>query len=197
MQSLACARGRRVLFEQLDVTLAPGEAVRVTGDNGRGKTTLLRTLAGLRLPHAGRVCWDGRDVHAGDAFADGDLLYLGHENALNPDLTAVENLTALRALHGRRGDIRAGLRRFGVETTADRPCRTLSAGQRRRSALARLCLEGARLWLLDEPAAALDAPARQVLGEVIGAHVAAGGLALFTTHEALDIPQTPVRSLTL
>lgn len=197
MQSLACARGRRVLFEQLDMTLMPGQAVRVTGDNGRGKTTLLRTLAGLRLPHAGRVCWAGRDVHTEDAFADGDLLYLGHENALNPDLTAVENLTALRALHGCRGDIRAGLQRFGVEATADRPCRTLSAGQRRRSALARLCLDGARLWLLDEPAAALDAAARQVLGDVIGAHVAAGGLALFTTHEALEIPQTPVRSLTL
>lgn len=197
MQSLACARGRRVLFEQLDMTLAPGQAVRVTGANGRGKTTLLRTLAGLRLPHAGRVSWAGRDVHTEDAFADGDLLYLGHENALNPGLTAVENLTALRTLHGRRGDIRAGLQRFGVGTTADRPCRTLSAGQRRRSALARLCLDGARLWLLDEPAAALDAAARQVLGDVIGAHVAAGGLVLFTTHEVLDIPQTPVRSLTL
>lgn len=197
---LSCRRGERLLFRGLDLTLAAGEAVQVAGANGRGKTTLLRTVCGLQRPETGTVHWRGHDIRRDpDAFA-GNCLYLAHENALNPDLTARENLAALTRVMGDRSDAAAideALADMGATAWADLPCRSLSAGQRRRSALARLRLSRAPLWLLDEPAAALDADARGLLAECIGDHVGAGGSVLFTTHEPLTLPGIELRIVEL
>lgn len=195
-----CSRGERRLFSDFDLTLELGEAVQVTGANGRGKTTLLRTVCGLQRPAAGSVLWRNRDIHEDPGESAGECLYLAHENALNPDLTPRENLAALVRLLGGSCDdsaIERALDKLGVAPLADRPCRNLSAGQRRRSALARLPLSGASLWLLDEPAAGLDTEARERLGACIADHVNNGGAVLFTTHEPLRLGGIEVRVVEL
>lgn len=182
------------------MALRSGEVVQVAGGNGRGKTTLLRTVCALQRPDMGRVSWRGRNVHEDPEALAGECLYLAHENALNPDLTPRENLASLVRLHGDRyrdQEIDEALAVLGVATLADRPCRSLSAGQRRRAALARLNLSRASLWLLDEPAAALDAEARTRLGERLAGHARAGGSVLFTTHEPLRLPAITVRTVEL
>lgn len=200
IEGLACSRGERRLFSGFELTLSAGEATQVAGANGCGKTTLLRTVCGLQRPEAGSVCWRDRDIHRDPEVSDGECLYLAHENALNPDLTPRENLAALARVHGDRHDneaIEKALAALGVTALADRPCRSLSAGQRRRSALSRLLLSRAPLWLLDEPAAALDTGARERLGACIAEHVEAGGAVLFTTHELLKLPGIDVRTAEL
>lgn len=196
------------MFSGLELCLAGGQAVQLTGANGSGKTTLLRTLSGLQQPQKGQVLWRGADIHAGEGYA-GAMLYLAHENALNPDLTARENLRLLAALHDVHGANSGGagkplahrvdeaLRCLGVDAVGDRPCRRLSAGQRRRAALARLLLSPASLWLLDEPAAALDTAGREVLGRLLAEHVGGGGAAIYSTHEPLDLPSVRSRNLHL
>lgn len=187
-----------MLFSGLDLVLQPGQALQVAGANGRGKTTLLRTLAGLQRPVEGAVHWGGVDIHEDiDGYA-GQLLYLAHENALNPDLTPMENLDMLQRLRGGdSGGVRAALHELGIDRARNRPCRHLSAGQRRRTALAQLLLSQAPLWLLDEPAAALDAGGRERIGRCIAEHASGGGCVLFTTHEPLTLPGLETRILEL
>lgn len=202
LQNLSCGRGERALFRDLDLTLAGGRAVRILGANGAGKTTLLRTVAGLQAPLAGQVAWHGAR-HASDPepprLCD-DLCFITHENALNGALTPVENLDMLMRLSCRRTQadtIRATLAELGLDRVAERPCERLSAGQKRRVSLARLWLTHAPLWLLDEPASALDVAARAALCVRIDAQVAAGGMVLFTTHEELPLTRTAVESIEL
>lgn len=200
LEGLACSRGEKRLFSNFDLTLGAREAVQITGANGRGKTTLLRTVCGLQRPAAGSVLWRDLDIHEDPDESAGEYLYLAHENALNPDLTPRENLAALARLQGDSGDddaIERAMDKLGVAPLADRPCGSLSAGQRRRSALARLPLSGALLWLLDEPAAALDTEARERLGVCIADHVKNGGTVLFTTHEPLRLDGVEVRAVEL
>lgn len=200
IERLTCSRGERRLFSGFDLSLSAGEAVQIAGANGRGKTTLLRTVCGLQRPEAGVVSWAGRSVHDGPIEFAGACLYLAHENALNPDLTPCENLAALTRLHGDRsepGEIETALAELGVAALADRPCRRLSAGQRRRVALTRLRLSRAPLWLLDEPAAALDTEGRDRLGDCLAGYVGGGGAVLFTAHEPLRMPGVAVRTVEL
>lgn len=190
IEALACGRGERALFSGFHQELASGEIVRVLGDNGAGKTTLLRTLAGLLRPLAGSVRWQ-RDS-AGPADIRESLCFIDHDNALNATLTPLENLALLCRLSGggamSPGRIRAVLSGLGLERLRHRPCGRLSSGQKRRVALARLWLSTAPLWLLDEPAAALDADSRIVLADRIIEHAAAGGIVVYTTHEPLNLP---------
>lgn len=200
VEGLSCSRGERRLFSGLSLALGGGEAVQIAGANGCGKTTLLRTVCGLQRPEAGTVRWRDNDIHRDPEAFDGECLYLAHENALNPDLTPRENLAALARLHGDPHSdeaIESALDALGVAALADRPCRNLSAGQRRRSALSRLRLSRAPLWLLDEPAAALDTGARTLLGDCIAGHVDGGGAVLFTTHEPLELAGIAVRTAEL
>ena len=184
---LACRRGERMLFRGLNLGLEPGQIMWLRGANGRGKTSLLRLLAGLASPAAGRI---ERDPQR-------ERVYLGHANALKDDLTVTESLRFLSRLHGfdtAPAALAAALQRFGLASRRDAPVRTLSQGQRRRVALARLCLAPPRsLWLLDEPFDALDVEGVAALNLLLSEHAARGGSVLLTSHLLLTLPSpTPI-----
>jgi len=186
---LAAERGGRLLFKGLHFTLAPGQVTWLRGRNGRGKTTLLRLLAGLATPAEGEVRLGNARW---DAAARGRVLYLGHQNALAADLRVGEALAFLAALHGRPAGeevVAAALARLGVARRRNAFVRTLSQGQRRRSALARLALpEPPPVWLLDEPFDALDTEGAEALHAIVAEHAARGGSALVTSHIVPPLP---------
>ena len=188
---LACQRGSRRLFDGLQLAVAPGQLLRVEGTNGAGKTSLLRLLAGLGLPSAGRVCWQGRPIGGQREAYAGALAYLGHLAGLKDELTPAENLrtdAGLGALPGTDTPaIQAALADWGLARQARLPLRVLSAGQRRRVALARLALSRAALWILDEPFTALDTQAIDQLGRLLDSHLARGGLAVLTSHQPVPL----------
>ncbi len=183
---LVVLRGDRLVLDGIDLALAPGAALLLTGRNGAGKSTLLRTLAGLCPLAAGTVTWDGVDVRDEPSRHALRIAYLGHQDALKPGLTLAENLRLAVRLGG--GDLPAALAAHGLEGLAGLPVRLLSAGQRRRAALARVLLTGAPLWLLDEPSLGLDAAAQGRLGVVLATHRAAGGMVVASTHVGLPLP---------
>lgn len=184
-------RGDRHLLKGVGFTLAAGEALQMLWPNGTGKTSLLRCIAGFLHAEAGEVLWEGRPVARNrDAFHC-NLAYLGHEPALKGDLSAIENLRYSLALRSRTSGaaMQAALAQAGLaQLDPMQPVRSFSAGQQKRVALARLSLWQARLWLLDEPAANLDAKGQAVLVDFLQAHLAAGGAALIATHQPLQLP---------
>jgi heme exporter protein A len=178
VKSLACRRGRRLLFRGLDFTLGAGGLLLVTGRNGSGKSSLLRLLAGLLPAYEGDILWQdgpvsGQHVH-----------YLGHLDALKPELTVAETIRYWRTLYqqlkGKSLDL------FGFAELQDTPVRYLSVGQKRRLALMRLTIHEAPLWLLDEPSTALDDKGQTVLTNLIARHRARDGLAIIATHQSAD-----------
>lgn len=187
--ALAAARGDRVLFADLAFSVAAGELLQVTGRNGTGKTTLLRVLARLARPEAGSIRWSGKATDTlGDEFF-AELCYLGHAPAIKDDLSAAENLAVSAGIAGLAvgaGEIRDALAEVGLSGREQLPGRVLSQGQRRRVALAQLYLGRRRLWLLDEPLAALDSEAAAAFVERLGRHLRAGGVAVVATHQAMD-----------
>lgn len=184
-RALACRRGGRLLFRDLALELPAGRGLWLRGRNGRGKTSLLRLAAGLGMPAAGELHWGGEPIHRSARFAR-ERVWLGHQNALKDDLSAAESLRFVARLQGRRHDARsiaAALEAAGIAAQAKRPVRTLSQGQRRRVALARLALEDAPgLWLLDEPFDALDSDGIRWLVGLLAAHLARGGSLMFASH---------------
>jgi heme exporter protein A len=192
-------RGEQHVLRGLALAVVGGECLQVTGPNGAGKTTLLRALCGLVPLEHGRVRWRGRDILEDPSAFHSELNYLGHDNGLKADLTAAENLRFAAGLRLRvqAQHIATALERTGVAEVAGQLLRWLSAGQRRRVALARLALTGGSLWLLDEPGSNLDAPGQALLAELIDAHLRTGGAAVVATHGMLDLPATQLRSLTL
>ena len=157
---LACTRGERQLFNDINFDINAGDAMRVAGANGSGKTSLLRMLCGLAFPAAGEVRWNGRNIRAAREEFGSQLIYLGHANGVKDDLAAWENIVVASTLSGNsasRDDAYAALEQLGLAQAADLPTRALSQGQRKRVALARLRLGMTTpLWILDEPFAALD-----------------------------------------
>lgn len=185
---LAGQRGERALFEHLELALEPGAVVWLRGRNGRGKTTLLRLLAGLATPMAGEIRVGGVAQRRVGPEGRRSLVYIGHQNALKDDLTAMEALRFLARTRGDRPDdaaLTAALQRLGVRGSRHAPVRTLSQGQRRRVALARLALSlHAELWLLDEPFDALDADGIHALNGLLAEHAEFGGATLMTSHQS-------------
>lgn len=178
-RGVALSRGGRTLVRALSFSAAPGQALVITGPNGSGKTTLLRAIAGFIRPDEGAV-----EVQpAGNV----KIAWLGHADGLKPAETVRDALTFQTALQGAPSHlIEPVMERMAVAHLAGRACGTLSAGQRRRTALARLALSNAGLWILDEPTAPLDAVSRERLAQLIADYRASGGVVIATSHAALD-----------
>jgi len=187
-EGLACRRGERLVFAGLDCRLPAGGAILLTGSNGSGKSSLLRLLATLLTPAAGSLSWGGMTV-AGDLPGYRAMIhYVGHLDATNPALTPRETLGFWAALRGTSVvEPDTALDYFGLGAVADWPCRWLSAGQRRRLALARLVAAPAAIWLLDEPNAALDSDGEARLAAAISQHLAAGGRVAIATHQPIAL----------
>lgn len=186
VERLACQRGGRWLFRDLDFTLAAGEMLHVQGINGSGKTSLLRILAGLSVPESGRVSWQNVAVEDAREEYVAKLLYLGHQPAVKDDLTVIENLMLTCRLAGTDVSLPgvvSTLETVGLSRWVHSPARILSQGQRRRLALARLWLDVRPLWILDEPFIALDIEAAALLENRLQSHLAGGGMIILTTHQ--------------
>jgi len=188
-EALACRRGGQLVFAGLDFSLKAGGALVLTGSNGSGKSSLLRLLATLLAPAEGTLLWGGVPVAADPARYRAAIDYAGHLDAIKPALTAGETLRFWTALRGAANPETEGvLDRFGLGAVVDWPCRYLSAGQRRRLALARLVAAPAAIWLLDEPTGALDSDGEVRLMEAIAEHRAHGGRITVATHLPLPLP---------
>ena len=183
-EGLAAFRGERLVFSNVGFTVEPGGALVLTGPNGSGKSTLLRLLAGLVRAAAGRVLWRGEETLA-DLVAHGmRVAYVGHQDAVKPGLTAAENLR----FWGGREVVARALAALDLTALADLPARMLSAGQKRRLALARLALSSAPIWLVDEPTLGVDAASVERFGALLAAHRASGGVVVAATHLPLPLP---------
>jgi len=198
---LTCVRGERQLFSDIGFEINPGEALRVVGTNGSGKTSLLRMLCGLAQPADGEVRWHGRNIRALRDEYCRNLIYLGHAHGVKDDLLAWENIVVASALSGNPVDRAAAseaLEQLGLGRAAELPTRALSQGQRKRVALARLRLGMATpLWILDEPFTALDQSAVNELCGTLNAHLAGGGMVIYTTHQEIDLSARRVLRLDL
>lgn len=195
-RGLACRRGERLVFAGLTFTVPPGGALALTGPNGSGKSSLLRLMAGLTPPEAGALAWDGVALREDLAAHRARLHFIGHHDAVKPALTVAETLAFWAGMRGgRAAAVAPALERFGLAALAGWPCRLLSAGQRRRLALARLVASAAPLWLLDEPLTGLDSDAVADLAAAIAAHRAQGGLVVLSTHAALPLDDVETLSL--
>ena len=188
--ALSCERGGRPLFAPQSFSLDEGQAMHIEGENGVGKTSLLRMVCGLAPAASGEVRWGGEVTTDHRAAFLRDVLYLGHSLGLKEELSALENLHAASVLAGQpvsRAQTLEALKTQGLASRAHLPLRVLSQGQKRRVALARLQLSSARLWVLDEPLVALDSAAIQALQQVLQTHVAQGGLLIFTSHQSVNV----------
>ena len=200
INNLACTRGDHLLFSDLSFALSAGELLQVQGENGKGKTSLLRTLCGFIAPAAGEIRWRGQDIRELDEEYYAEMVYLGHLNAIKDELNALENLRISAGLAGCEVDDKqalAALRHMGLRGRETLPVKVLSQGQRRRVALARLLVGNAPLWILDEPLTALDVGAVGLMQELIGEHLAKEGMVIFTTHQPLEVAGVELRHLTL
>lgn len=194
IKDLAITRGERRLFSNLDLRLSSGDAAVLVGRNGAGKTSLLRAVAGLLRPAEGKITFEGdTGPLEADAARAEQLHLLGHQDGLKSSRTAWEELRFQTLwTGGTEESARAAAKRFDLLRLLDLEVRRLSAGQRRRLALARLAASPRALWLLDEPMAPLDAGQRAAFGEVMSEHLAGGGMILASVHDPLPIPTRSV-----
>jgi heme exporter protein A len=200
ISNLACSRGDHRLFSGLSFSLDFGQIMQVHGANGSGKTSLLRTLCGFIVPDEGDIIWRGENIRELDEEYYAEMMYLGHLNSIKDELNALENLRTSAGLSGVELDEKEALdalRRMGLRGREQLPTKVLSQGQRRRVALARMLVSDAKLWILDEPLAALDVGAVALIQQVIAEHLENDGMVIFTTHQPLEVDGIEVRSLSL
>ena len=200
VKNLTCTRGDRELFTDLSFKLEAKQLMRLEGTNGSGKTTLLRTLCGLFMADQGEILWEGVAIKKQDEAYRKELLYLGHQNGIKADLSAFENLKLnclMSGINVYQEQLMAALDSIGLFAFEDFPVRTLSQGQKRRVALAKLLLSNAKLWILDEPFVALDAAAVEQLQSIIAKHVESGGVVILTTHQEVPLTSGELISVSL
>lgn len=196
--NLGCIRGTRRLFRNLNISAAPGQLIEIRGTNGSGKTSLLRILCGLAQPAEGEVRWNGRNIRSLGEEYFAEISYVAHQNGVKDELTAVENLRIAGGISGKAvGEKEAQdlLAHFGLDRERHLPARALSAGQRRRVALARLRSSQARLWILDEVLTSLDTAAIELSSQFISEHLRNGGIAIVATHQDLNIESAATQRL--
>ena len=197
-RDLTCVRGDRRLFSGVGFSMAAGDCLHVRGENGVGKTSLLRLLTGLSKPESGEVLWNSKSITQESTTFHRELLFLGHRDALKDELSALENLQMYAALDDIKlslKDALAALARFGLRGRENLPIHCLSAGQKRRVLMARMLTRNARLWILDEPFNALDVHAIDQLEALIAEHLAKGGMLVLTSHQAVKLPTVKVLDL--
>ncbi len=198
--NLACVRGDRRLFKDVNFLLEPGGLMQVGGPNGSGKTSMLRMLCGLSNPALGEITWCGTAIRSlgGDYYAA--MTYMGHLSGTKDDLTVVENLrisSALAGLEINETQACKALKHMGLGGRETLPVKVLSQGQRRRVALARLLVCQTKLWILDEPLAALDVSAVKLMRSILEQHLEQGGMVVMTTHQEIDITAASITQLQL
>jgi len=200
VSNLACSRGDHRLFSELSFTLDFGQIMQVQGTNGSGKTSLLRTLCGFIIPDEGDITWRGESTRELDEEYFAEMMYLGHLNSIKDELSALENLRISSGFSGielNEKEAISALSRMGLRGRELLPTKVLSQGQRRRVALARLLVSQAKLWVLDEPLAALDVGAVALIQELIAEHLKNQGAVIFTTHQPLEVAGIEMRSISL
>ena len=196
---LECVKGYDSLFRGVGFKLSPGEIMQVRGTNGSGKTSLLRILTGLSQPEEGEVFWEGVSIEEDPAGYNENLVYIGHLNGLKADLSALENLELLRKylIRSNSTSTHEALAAVGLEGYEHILAHQLSAGQKRRVALARLYLNSAPLWILDEPTTAIDVDGVHAFEQLVERHALGGGMVILTAHQPLQFGQAQTRSLSL
>jgi heme exporter protein A len=189
-RDLSCIRDDRILFEQLDFDIEQGQALQIEGRNGSGKTSLLRILCGLALAETGTIYWQGQDTESQASDYRAAMTYVGHLAGIKGELSAEENLLIHYnlSLKPRDIDVLSALEQLGLRGFEDLPTRMLSAGQKRRVALARLLIADTPLWILDEPFTALDKDGVLFVEEMLQNHAKAGGIAVLTSHNPFQSP---------
>lgn len=200
VSGLGCLRGGKILFRDLGFVLEYGQALVVSGANGAGKSSLLRSLAGLLPWRAGQLQWCGQTLKSTDAAYAQSLAYLGHHGGMSDTLTGLENLRFGLTLAGASwdaGQVQQVLQRLALQDVVSRPLGRLSQGQRRRLALARVWLSQRPLWLLDEPDNSLDGEGCQHLVQMLEQHLESGGLAVMVSHRGLALPPQRTQTLSL
>ncbi len=187
-ENISCIRGERLVFSNLNFSIEPGNALIITGNNGSGKTSLLRLMAGLSRPASGHISWLDGDIWDDPETHHTRLHFIGHLTALKSTLSVKENLEIWSRLHGgRKKDIVETIKKLNLEGLEDTHCQKLSAGQKQRASLARLAANEAPLWLLDEPTTALDAISVDLLYSMIKTHIKGNGICVIATNTALSI----------
>jgi heme exporter protein A len=196
---LECVKGYDSLFKDINFSLSPGEILQIRGTNGSGKTSLLRILTGLSQPEAGEVFWNGTNIENEPETYKKKLIYIGHLNGLKADLSALENLELgrlyLSETNGKTTE--AALEAVGLAGYEHILAHQLSAGQKRRVSLARLHLNIAPLWILDEPTTAVDADGVQAFEQTVETHALNGGMVILTAHQTLNFGKANTLSLSL
>ena len=200
VRELECVRGDHRLFKGLNFELHPGELLHLRGSNGAGKTSLLRIVCGLMDPAEGEILWNGQNIRSNREDFNRGLLYLGHQNGIKGELSALENLQIFNSLLGIKiseKKILDALSHIGLAGREDLPTKVLSQGQKRRVALARLLISDAVLWILDEPFTALDVHAVEMLKSLITQHIHKSGMVMLTTHQVVEIDATNIKEVNL
>jgi heme exporter protein A len=190
-RDLTLFRGERCLFQGLGFALNPGELLLLEGRNGSGKTSLMRAVAGLIELESGTILWDGKSVHDDRQVFHNCLVWMAHRVGFKADLTLIENLDFEARLRPQAAtDLPEVLDRLGIERLKRLPIRSLSAGQQRRVALARMLLADVPLWMMDEPVTNLDRQGRALVIDLVREHLEDGGMAMMAAHQdiELDLP---------